>query len=487
MESVPWHAAIVPTDGFFEVEQHWSAVLGTPAARLRPLTWGDQPFAQANGRDNIYFFDVTAGDGLIDLLANLRRLLERIESDLRQRGEREKVATWRVAMPVLGIGMGGHRTSSGKVVEGLLTTSRDFTAESRDCDVVIVCARRSAYAAFQTRRRDEVGAWPSDLNLAAAHRLGALAQEGALALLLGAGVSIPAGLPSWGELIEGVRQDFVGANDVSFDDFGALGILDQAELLQRSLGPRLSKAVADRISKMEKPALSHVMLATLGCREVITTNYDHGFEKAVDAQAQRGISRLPWDVPEAGRPWILKLHGDVAKPETIVLTRGQFVQYDADWRPAGSLFQSVLLTKHLLVVGVSFTDDNILRLTHEAKRFRKLSGVKGPFGTVLSMRPEPLRQLLWEDELTWIGVGGAMPLEQARNIEIFLDALGAFAWSDASYLLDPDFRDMLTEPQRAMASELEGLARRMQEFGEDHGGSWQQLVESIRSFGARTN
>ena len=60
----------------------------------------------------------------------------------------------------------------------------------------------------------------------------------------------------------------------------------------------------------------------------MTTNYDNGYELAAGAvqPADRPAKVLPREYAEAGSPWLLKLHGDVAKPESIVLTRQHYVE-----------------------------------------------------------------------------------------------------------------------------------------------------------------
>ncbi|MEK8226511.1 SIR2 family protein [Oerskovia sp. M15] len=65
------------------------------------------------------------------------------------------------------------------------------------------------------------------------------------------------------------------------------------------------------------------------------------------------------------------MHGDVDRPATIVLSRSSFVRYDTRWKPVGSLVQSLMMTKHLLVVGASMTDDNLLRFAYEVAGLRE--------------------------------------------------------------------------------------------------------------------
>ena len=83
---------------------------------------------------------------------------------------------------------------------------------------------------------------------------------------------------------------------------------------------------------------------------------------------------MPWNSAHGADRWILKLHGDVDHVKQIVLTRRHMVRYDAANRPSAAVLQSLLLTKRLLAVGVSMTDDNVIRLPRGAGLSRGAPG-----------------------------------------------------------------------------------------------------------------
>lgn len=92
---------------------------------------------------------------------------------------------------------------------------------------------------------------------------------------------------------------------------------------------------------------------------------ESGFDQRHDG-GRPVTSVMPWRDATPGHPWILKMLGDVARPDSIVLTRRHFVRCDAATRPAGSMLQALLLTRHLLFVGASLNDDNVSRLNPRA-------------------------------------------------------------------------------------------------------------------------
>ncbi|WP_418605992.1 hypothetical protein [Georgenia sp. SUBG003] len=67
-----------------------------------------------------------------------------------------------------------------------------------------------------------------------------------------------------------------------------------------------------------------------------------------------------------------------------------------------------MLTRHLLVVGASMTDDNFLRLAHEVTAFRERDPPHGdddgapPIGTVVTLSPKPAQERLWEGRFRYL-------------------------------------------------------------------------------------
>jgi hypothetical protein len=484
LEHLHSDAQVITTDQRFSVGDHWAPVHGADDVKaLMPSGWGtpDVRYGRASDGRPLWFLDVTlaAAESLKDMLLRLRMMLSDVAAaDLPTSGRQVPL----LAMPVPGIGRGGFHGSSGYVIDHLLRTMNEALA-GLDLDVVLVAADPAAYAAVQARRR-QVGEWPSFVDGEEVRRLAGLAREGGLALFIGAGVSRAAGLPSWEELLQGLaREPQVAA--VRGDGASPLGPLDTAELLQRLLGQRLQSRIVERIGSPQ-PALGHALLAGLRCREVITTNYDRCYEQAVTAQGLTAPTVvMPWQVPQPGVPWLLKLHGDVDHANDIVLTRGQFVHYDSRWRPAGSMLQAVLLTRHLLVVGASMTDDNVLRLTHEVRDFRQRSGVTGELGTVLSPKPEPLRAKLWDGDLAWHAMGDDL-VEGARRLEVFLDVVGAHACDDRAYLLDENFADLLGDEERRVVTGLRSLKRTIDHVVDvaGHRQEWRDLQAALSAMGA---
>ncbi|SFC33989.1 SIR2-like domain-containing protein [Nocardioides terrae] len=471
LEALVHDAAVVPTDDDFAFEDTWSPVLGDadPAA-LRPEGWPGAGHGRcADGRP-LWFVSVGPGLAAEELVARATAIAREV-ADAGVEPALNRVMPL-LAVPVIGIEGGGHSDDRGEVVRLLLQALLDVVA---DCplDVALVTPERSVHGAAQHVRGEVRPDRFADEQLDEAARLGTLARKGRLALFFGAGLSVPAGLPGWRAMLDRLAQE-AGTDP---ERLGRLSRLDQAQLLQRRL-PQLGEAVVRSLGEHDRPSLGHALLADLGCREAATTNYDQLYERAVEATGRPRPAVLPWEA--VGDSWLLKLHGDVSRPESVTLTRRDFVRFDADVRPAGALLQALLLTRHLMLVGASLDDDNVVRLLREVEVFREDCGLSGPIATVLDVDADEARRELWGDQLRWLTLPGEDLPSRARALEILLDAVGWHAVDTGSWLLDPRFAGLLDADGRVAAEEARRLRREVEEQGEE----WASVRDALDRAGA---
>jgi hypothetical protein len=330
---------------------------------------------------------------------------------------------------------------------------------------------------------------------------------------MGAGTGVSAGLPLWSGLLKKVATHLPvpgGAAALS-----RLNPLDAAEVLRRVAktpatsggrdheGKTLGEIVVDVLDRPSRYALSHVLLAALGAEQVITTNFDNLYEKAVRAITGRSIPVVLPDGDEEGslrrgRGWLLKLHGDAGRPSSIVLDRRSFVRYDATQRPLASVLQATLLTKHLLVVGASMTDDNVVRLVHEVASLNEEHDRRQTMGTLVTLEDEPLTDLLWKPELSTVAVGPAAPSVESdaerevrlrrlgRQLEVFLDRVAMLASRDSAHLLDRRYEDLLDDRELPLAQQLARAADAIRALGgaTKRADEWHDVLAQLDRWGA---
>ncbi|MBM7821568.1 hypothetical protein JOE63_004045 [Cellulosimicrobium cellulans] len=542
LEALSADAIVIPTDAAFHVERWWRDAAGlepaTTWSQVKPVGWGRGAALRARtsrrgarNRPEVWFLDAiaTTPDGVGDAARRaVAAIVEHSADRLRVAAEAAGRDLPLVALPILGTGYGGHRLRRGQVISSLLATLDD-AARDLGVDLALVASNRADYSALQHRRR--VLARPTGLPdevTARARTLGARAARGDLALFFGAGVSIAAGLPSWSQLL----TDLVAKLDLDSDvreRIRELGPLEQAELIQVALADRSARARSDaqkalgvRVASIiraasARPSLSHALLASMRVREAATTNYDQLYEQAVTAAGgptdglRADIDQLPWDRTSTRRPWLLKMHGDVEHPDSIVLSRSSFVHYDNRWKPVGSLVQSLMMTKHLLVVGASMTDDNLLRFAYEVAGLRASVEKHDPaapeIGTVLHLADDAAFSRLWKgrfdvvvptlDAVEGTAASMADPLESdearrlreaaerrraARALTVLLDVVAMHAEREVPHLLDARYVDERGEEAASLVADLRNLAKTARQIGADD--AWTQLADSLDQFGA---
>jgi hypothetical protein len=378
-------------------------------------------------------------------------------------------STWRtkplLAVNFVGTGKGGQFERKGEMAEAILAKLSRLVV-SHDVDIVLVVADDAAMAAAQAKRPS--AAW-SDLENALqskADRLAERARAGELVLFLGAGISQQAGIPTWTELLKKLAA-CACMSEAEQEALANLPGLDAATVLRSRTSPSDSQfrdSVA-RLTHSDCFALGHALAAGLPIRESVTTNYDDLFERASYAATGDRPSILPYDPSSVAKRWLLKLHGSVDNPQDIVLTRADYLRYESDRGALYGIVQAMLMTRHILFVGFSLTDDNFHRLADEVRR--ALEGRKADrprlqheqFGSALIPARDELFRSLWADDLDLLTLGERPDF--ARNVEIVLDYILYKASALTSHLLDNTFAAGLDEQQRRIKEALRKLTNEL--------------------------
>lgn len=406
-----------------------------------------------------------------------------------------------LAIPFFGTAGGGADRHLGAMLTALLEAAAS-ASNDYNVDFVVVLRDKSAYSLAQKLRRatrkDSWGSLHSD-QLSRAIELGDEAKKGSLVPFLGAGVSVSAGSPSWRTLLKRLAG-YVDLGDIDPDVFKELPLLDQAGILERlfqsqkkSLPFGFREAVCAEVTQ-SRYGLAPALIATLPSSGAITLNYDALFENACqDADLVRTV--IPDDHPVAGDRWLLKLHGTVTKPESIVLTRDDYLDHNTNRQALSALVKAHLVTHHMLFVGFGLEDDHFHEIIHDVRRAlpkRRLNQSR-PFGTVLSLHASDSKQHIWQGQLDFISVtdspaqgpGGeesaASVMAAGRRLEIFLDALGAFSSDSHSYLLAPLYTEGLSDEERSLRHQLLTLAR--EQRPEKSSEIWSVLEEALVELG----
>jgi len=355
-----------------------------------------------------------------------------------------------LAMPLIGSGAGGQSDDIGALLLGVVE-SIVVTAAREDVDVILALYDPTAYAAAQQARARLADShlWGelSNTHEEQARRIAALARDGRLVVFLGAGASMGAGLPSWSELLAALAER-ADLDQAQKEELGHLEPRDAGRILDQRLAGQggLDKAVAEETSAMRCSPV-HQLIASLPITEAVTTNYDDLFEAAWSAA---GLSPriLPWEAFADERPWLLKLHGSINQPESIVLSRDDYLRFEGEGVALAGIVQAMLLTRHMLFVGYSLSDDNFYRLVHQV-RTAIGSSDRSPdvmFGTVLTPRAPSLGDGLWHGNIQFVTTAGPEG-DDPRRTAILLDRIGALTAAPAAHVLDESYSALFSGPQ----------------------------------------
>jgi len=223
---------------------------------------------------------------------------------------------------------------------------------------------------------------------------------------VGAGLSKAADMPLWGELIEDMKPLLLGLAETEDDREEEARYLDQASYLdvatrfkfKAGLG-NYHRFLQEKYGRVgSRPSEVHQALARIRSWPfIITTNFDKLLEAAFTQPGH--VSPATVTEPEelvvsirSGDFFILKLHGDIDRPRSIVLTRDEYEQFMHSQR--GQLLldtlRQQLMFRTVLFVGFGLTDPNFLRVFGDVGWLA--SGYQGDAFSIMAHTTKPERE-----------------------------------------------------------------------------------------------
>lgn len=425
----------------------------------------------------------------VNIRPAVKSFIQEATRALKTRPPRFKRPCHLLAVPLLGTGHGGGHHVSGEVIRHLLEEAREVAAQE-EVDVVLVLRSAEGFALAQELRRQKSWNWWASLDhhlKDEAERLANEAKLGQLVPFMGSGVSISGGGPTWKQLIEHLAASV----DIQGDELEKLqkrDVLDQASILRilydekRPDGQTLIDAVSARLC-LKRYGLAPALLASLRPQQAITLNYDKLYEMASD-DIKHALSVIPGDERARRDGWLLKLHGSVSEPDSIVLTRDDYLGYKTSREALSALVKANLITRHLLFVGFGLDDDHFHEILHDVmKALPQQPGYQSLLATALTLSRDELDERAWQHKLTLIPMSNAStsPEDAARTLEIFLDALLAYATDSRSYLLAEGYEGVLTSSEQSMRQKLLGLHSKLthDEISSSGGTHFVQMLKSL--------
>lgn len=193
-------------------------------------------------------------------------------------------------------------------------------------------------------------------------------------LFVGAGLSRPLGLPSWGQLIEHMAEELdfdpavlvgPGADYLQVAEFyklrkGSIG--DLRSWMDRSWNVTDEKLLASKV---------HGQIVDLGFPLIYTTNYDSNLERAFRLRGHN-VSKIASvvDIADAkpDHTHVVKFHGDFSDDNSLVVTESDYFERLEFESPLDLKLRSDVLGRTILFVGYSLRDLNLRLLLYKLKR-----------------------------------------------------------------------------------------------------------------------
>jgi hypothetical protein len=211
-------------------------------------------------------------------------------------------------------------------------------------------------------------------------------------------------LPSWPWLVSRMWQQLaLRAVEEERESLGKFfhdeGPLDCAQLFRQTVGEAnyreflLSQFATDQ-TEFIRLTPSHDALVQLDLPLLFTTNYDLLIENAY-VQAGKALrvsmSEEQFKAQFAQRPprHLIKLHGSIDQPETIVLTRRDYAQSRNDRKEMFAHLRSELAESPFLFVGFSLSDPNFTMLYDD---IRLVYGMNAPASYTVQGRRDLVKE-----------------------------------------------------------------------------------------------
>ena len=231
-------------------------------------------------------------------------------------------------------------------------------------------------------------------------------------------------LPSWPQLINRMCREIVIQSPAEEHDslrtfFIEEGPLDCAQLFRQTVGEaNYREFLLVQFDSSRYPFVqatpSHAALVRLDLPLLFTTNYDELIEAAyLDAglQLRASISEEQFKARRGEKPvrHLVKLHGSIDQPETIVLTRGDYARARADRKEMLSFLRSEMVETAFLFVGFSLSDPNF-NLLHDD--IRLVYGMNVPASYTVQGRRNPVKERYLRSldvNTVWLDSWNALP------------------------------------------------------------------------------
>jgi hypothetical protein len=229
-----------------------------------------------------------------------------------------------------------------------------------------------------------------------------LVNQGKAILFVGEGVSAEAHLRhritiGGEEICDFVREDHLARILCRELSLSGLALPEAAERFERRLGRVSLNEMLWQLFRNLEPAPVHRLIVRIGFKWLYTTNFDSLLELAFKEELgfHPMIAVRNTDVPLVReRSTIIKLHGDISQPDTIMITETDHADYPRGREALFDVLQADLYAHSFVFLGYGLRDNSLRSL------YRSMASVLGRFVN-LSYAIMPAEEIDQEAESIW--------------------------------------------------------------------------------------
>lgn len=268
-----------------------------------------------------------------------------------------------------------------------------------------------------------------------------------LVVFVGAGVSKNSNVPTWWELIKTIaekikytkcdtcncrdkdktcpddscenryaftQEEFLRIPEYFYQQHKAEGDETYYDLIHETLrGGSGPNAIDDEIFNL----LPH---------HIITTNYDSLLEDSlsVNSQLYAVVSQDSDLLSKANDRYLIKMHGDLEKKDTIVLKESDYIDYEQKHPLISTFIRSLLVNHTFVFLGYSLNDYNLNLIIGWINYFRKMHGIENrPVNYLIDTKPATdLEKSRLEDKKIYVVNLNSLPAD-VENLFAIPDTL----------------------------------------------------------------
>lgn len=229
-----------------------------------------------------------------------------------------------------------------------------------------------------------------------------LIREEKVILWVGSGFSSYAGYPT-GTQLPSIMLSSLGELPEDAPKPGSALLQDAADYyVKKKERSGLNSFLIDQYGKEPSRYDVHESLALINrIKYIITTNYDPLFERAYGDKivVVSHDADLPGSTDYPDKSVLLKIHGDISQPESIVITSDDYMEFDSDsivWNK----IRTLLAEYSVVFIGYSLHDPNIEKMISDI--YARLKRKKHPYFFISRAADEARRKHLAAFDLHFI-------------------------------------------------------------------------------------